>query len=118
MTDVAILEFDFTPTTDHVSFEYAFASEEYCDYVNSEYNDVFGFFISGPGINGSKNIALIPGSSDNVAINSVNFTKNDQYYRDNTSFWMALTGGCSFWRIVKLEQLLEMKLNTMALQRC
>ncbi len=100
VTDVAILEFDFTPTTDHVSFEYAFASEEYCDYVNSEYNDVFGFFISGPGINGSKNIALIPGSSDNVAINSVNFTKNDQYYRDNTSFWMALTGGCRFGELL------------------
>ncbi|WP_440879195.1 choice-of-anchor L domain-containing protein [Vibrio natriegens] len=49
-----------------VAFRYVFASEEYNEYVNSVYNDVFGFFING------TNIALIPGTTTPVAINTVN----------------------------------------------
>lgn len=75
--NATILEFDFVPYSDSISFKYVFGSEEYQDYVNSSYNDVFGFFLSGPGISGpfsnnSKNIALIPGTGTPVAINNVN----------------------------------------------
>ncbi|MEM8907825.1 MAG: choice-of-anchor L domain-containing protein, partial [Bacteroidota bacterium] len=89
--DLVALEFDFTPTDELISFEYVFASEEYCEYVNSEFNDVFGFFISGPGINGpftngAENIAVVPGTSDYIAINSVNHLQNSTYYRDNVPF--------------------------------
>ncbi len=71
-TDASVLEFDFVPTTDEISFNYVFASEEYPEYVCSDYNDVFAFFISGPGFTGQENIALVPGTSTAVAINSVN----------------------------------------------
>ncbi|MFN7690540.1 MAG: choice-of-anchor L domain-containing protein, partial [Bacteroidota bacterium] len=50
--DVAILEFDFVPAADTVKFRYVFGSDEYTHWINSQFNDVFGFFISGPGING------------------------------------------------------------------
>ena len=67
----------FIPEADTLSFRYIFASEEYPLYVCSEYNDVFGFFISGPGINGPYenggiNIAKIPGTDLPVRINTVN----------------------------------------------
>ncbi len=70
--NAAVLEFDMQVLSDSVEFRYAFGSDEYPEYVCSNFNDVFGFFISGPGITGSKNIALIPGTTIPVAINSVN----------------------------------------------
>lgn len=99
INDVAVLEFDFVPTSDSLSFEYVFGSEEYFGFENSQYNDVFGFFLSGPGIsgpfsspafhpNGSVNLAIVPGSSPElpITISSVNSVTpiNDQYFIDNT----------------------------------
>lgn len=86
--DRVVLEFDFRPTKNTIQFEYVFASEEYCEYVNSTYNDVFGFFVSGPGINGgfsnnSANIARVPGSNDYITINTVNHDLNSTYYINN-----------------------------------
>ena len=70
--DAVILEFDFTPVGDSVKFKYVFSSEEYPTFTCSNFNDVFAFFISGPGISGTKNIALVPGTNIPVAINSIN----------------------------------------------
>ena len=70
--DACILEFDLTVQSDSVQFKYIFGSEEYPEYVCSQFNDAFAFFISGPGISGEKNIALIPGTTTPVTINSVN----------------------------------------------
>ncbi len=66
--DKCILEFDFVTIGDTVKFDYVFGSEEYQSYTCTTFNDVFGFFLSGPGIagpytNGAKNIALVPGST-------------------------------------------------------
>jgi hypothetical protein len=65
--DACVLEFDFQcPGTNVVSFQYVFASEEYDEYVDTTYNDVFAFFLNG------QNIALIPGTTQPVSINNVN----------------------------------------------
>jgi len=74
--DKCILEFDFVPLGDTIKFEYVFASTEYQIYTCS-IADVFGFFLSGPGIagpytGGSKNIALIPGTGCPVGVNTIN----------------------------------------------
>ena len=76
--DWAIIEFDFVPLGDTLRFNYVWGSEEYDTFVGSSYNDVFGFFISGPGISGpfsnsAMNIALVPGTTDTgVSINNIN----------------------------------------------
>lgn len=69
--DGAVLEFDFIPRTNIISFRYVFASEEYNEYVCASVNDIFAFFISGPGIAGIPNIARLPGGLP-VAIDNVN----------------------------------------------
>ena len=64
--DATILEFDFTSGGGDLYFNYVFASEEYNEWTNSPFNDVFGFFLDG------ANIALIPGTTTPVSVNNVN----------------------------------------------
>jgi gliding motility-associated-like protein len=66
------LEFDFIPIDSFFSFKYVFASEEYPEYACTPFNDVFAFFINGPGYAGNTNLALVPGTSIPVTINSIN----------------------------------------------
>lgn len=94
-SDASVLEFDFTSTTGDLFFNYVFASEEYNEYVNSSFNDVFGFFVDG------KNIALIPGTNTPVSINNVNGgnpygsnAQNPQFFNNND-----LTDGGPFYNL-------------------
>lgn len=70
--DACRLEFDIVPKGDSIRFDYVFGSEEYINATCGNYNDAFAFFISGPGITGQKNIALVPGTAIPVAVNSIN----------------------------------------------
>jgi len=93
--------FDIVPLGDTLKFDYVFASEEYNEYVNSNYNDVFGFYITGPNPAGgnfnNKNIAIVPNTTQAVSINTVNNgvansnanpsgpCKNCQYFQNNNN---------------------------------
>ncbi len=70
--DACVLEFDVVAKGDSIGFNYQFGSQEYYSAVCSHYNDLFAFFISGPGIAGTPNMALVPGTNIPVEINSVN----------------------------------------------
>lgn len=82
--DAVVLEFDFVPISDKVEFKYVFASEEYLEYVNRGYNDVFGFFLSGPGME-TVNLAVLPETGEIVSVNSINDRRNTEFYIDNGS---------------------------------
>ena len=84
VNNVTILEFDFVANSESMAFNYVFGSMEYTSYTCSSFNDVFGFFLSGPGITGpytnnGVNIALVPDPANPgsytdtpVAVNTVN----------------------------------------------
>ncbi len=92
--DAAILEFDFVAQSNVVSFNFVFGSDEYLTYVNTAFNDVFGFFVSGPGIvgpyaappafpGGAINLALVPGTNLPITISTIHPGLNAAYYIDN-----------------------------------
>jgi len=89
INDAVVLSFDFVPTNDILKISYVFASEEYPEWVGSSFNDVFGFFLSGPipggGTYNNTNIAIIPGTSLPVMIDNINSGSYSQYYIDNTN---------------------------------
>ena len=85
--NLIIIEFDIVANLDYFEFIYSFASREYISYTCSgSFNDVFGFYVSGPNPNNpaapyvNKNIALVPTdltqtsfTNTPVSINSINY---------------------------------------------
>jgi len=88
--DPNVLEFGFTLGVGawNLNFDYVFASEEYVNFINSPFNDAFGFFIDG------QNVAVLSDGTI-VSVNSIFPTdpNNDtpaviaaahsQFYRNN-----------------------------------
>lgn len=88
--DAMIIEFDFIPIADTIyASDFVFGSEEYPEYVWSSYNDAFAFWISGPGINGMENLALVPGTNKPISINTINQDSASTYY------WLNDTGAAA-----------------------
>ncbi len=75
--DAAILEFDLITPHSTISIPFVFASEEYNEFVNSEYNDVVAIFVNG------INCANFNGRP--VAVNTINSGSNPSMYIDNTT---------------------------------
>ncbi|MGB1206403.1 MAG: choice-of-anchor L domain-containing protein [Chitinophagales bacterium] len=79
--DACAVYFDVEVASDTLKFNYVFGSEEYLEFVDS-FNDVFAFYIEGPGVP-FQNIAFIPNTTIPVTINNVNNFDNSEYYVDN-----------------------------------
>ncbi|HRP89171.1 MAG TPA: choice-of-anchor L domain-containing protein [Edaphocola sp.] len=104
IVEASIIEFDFIPEGDSIALQYVFASEEYPNFspnfsestftstVCDPSTDVMGIFLSGPGIQGSKNIALVPDTDLPVGVNTITppgwacseGKDYSQYYVDNS----------------------------------
>jgi hypothetical protein len=60
-SNATVLEFDFTPLTSKVSFDYIFASEEYHGNAPCRYSDGFAFLLKVAGsTNPYQNLAIVP----------------------------------------------------------
>lgn len=103
--DACILEFDFITPGDSVKFDYVFGSSEYRNFTCS-INDVFGFFVSGPGLagpfsNGAINIATVPGSGNTcpVGVNTIYCPSATGNCCNATTSCHAGTNGCGMFTI-------------------
>jgi PKD repeat protein len=121
--DAATVQFDFVPFSDTLKFRYVFASEEYPEYVDGGFNDVFGFFITGPGYtgpfqNGGQNVALIPGTNVPVAIDNVNngysATEPSTGPCDNCQHYVDNSGGIT----IQFDGFTSVLTVTAVVQRC
>ncbi len=95
LIDICRYEIEFIPYSDSLIFRYVFASEEYPEYSCSEFNDAFGFFITGPkpsgGMYEGQNIAIIPGTDISVSVENIHPAfepkncepSNEEYYNAN-----------------------------------
>jgi hypothetical protein len=86
--DAAVLEFDFVPAGDAIFFHYVFSSDEYNEFVGSDFNDVFGFYVNG------VNCAVVGDTAEPVTINTINNgfpygeppVSHPELYRNNDPF--------------------------------
>ena len=77
--DGTSLEFDFVPDANQVSIQFVFASEEYTEYVNDGFNDIFAIFVNGQTVN----LATVEPNDDPVSIDSINHLRNPLLFRNN-----------------------------------
>lgn len=70
--NATILEFDFLPMANKISFKYVFQSEEYLGTAPCHYSDGFAFLLRPAGSSDQyQNLAVIPGSTMPVKVTTV-----------------------------------------------
>ena len=75
--NASILEFDFIPVTDRMSFDFIFAAEEYGTF-QCNYTDAFAFLLTDTqGV--TTNLAIVPGTVDPISV----LTVRDEQYNAN-----------------------------------
>ena len=75
--NASVLEFDFVPNANNISFEYIFSSEQYLLNPSSgqcNFTDGFAFLLKEATATTYQNLALIPGTTTPVRVNTVRGT--------------------------------------------
>ncbi|WP_299163277.1 choice-of-anchor L domain-containing protein, partial [uncultured Tenacibaculum sp.] len=92
LLDASVIEFDFVPKSDEISFRYLMASEEYQNNYPCIYADGFAFLLREAGTTTYTNLAVIPGTTTPVSVTNVHGTitsgagcaaKNEAYFAGN-----------------------------------
>ena len=76
--DASYMDVDFIPDSDTMSIQFVFASDEYPEYINSIYNDVFAVWINGAYVNAT------PGDG-RTSVTNVNEVNTENLYVSNTA---------------------------------
>ncbi|MBP6039659.1 MAG: T9SS type B sorting domain-containing protein [Flavobacterium sp.] len=72
--NATVLEFDFIPQGDHISFDYIFSSEQYLLNPSANqcnYTDGFAFLLKRNGDTNYQNLAVVPNTNIPVKVNTV-----------------------------------------------
>lgn len=91
--DASWLDVDFIPTGNVMTMQFSFSSEEYPEYINSAYNDVFGVWVNGSHVpisvgNGNTSVTNINGANN---ANLVVSNTNDAYNTEMDGFTITMT---------------------------
>lgn len=90
--DAAVLTTDFVPTSDFLSIQFTFASEEYPEFVGTIFNDVVGIWINGepvvsPVINTAQVNGINPSENGSLFVNNT----GDDYNTEMDGFTVTLS---------------------------
>jgi gliding motility-associated-like protein len=72
--NASIIEFDFVPVSNNMSFDFIFAAEEYGTF-QCTFTDAFAFLLTDSSGN-TTNLAIVPGTNDPISVLTV---RDDQY---------------------------------------
>ena len=87
-SNATILEFDFVPLVNQISFDYIFASEEYHGTATCRYSDGFAFLLKKANTNEVyRNLALVPNTSIPVKVTNVHPDIPGACSAENASFF-------------------------------
>tara|TARA_R110002072_G_scaffold260722_14_gene419337 strand:- start:18111 stop:20636 length:2526 start_codon:yes stop_codon:yes gene_type:complete len=92
--DATIMEFDFTPLTDSISFNFVFGSNEYGTFQCS-FSDAFAFFLEDMVTGDIVNMALVPDTPGEVPISVTTIrdqTHNGSCSSENPEFFDVFYG--------------------------
>lgn len=84
--DAVVLMFDFVPQHEIIKFDYVFGSEEYPEYVDRGFNDVFGFWLINLKTGDTTNLAVLPETGEPITIDMINHLRYTHFYVDNTKW--------------------------------
>ncbi|MBN8566464.1 MAG: choice-of-anchor L domain-containing protein [Flavobacteriales bacterium] len=70
INDVSFVKFDIIPTSNILSFNFIFASNEYGQF-QCQYSDVFGFILTDLTTNEVINIAVVPGTNTPISVTTI-----------------------------------------------
>lgn len=91
--DASYIEADFIPTGDVMTMQFVFSSEEYPEYVNSQFQDIVGVWINGQFVEMSVGDGDVdpgninPGDNQNLFIDNT----GDQFNTEMDGFTVTLT---------------------------
>ncbi len=72
--NATVIEFDFIPFTNNISFDYIFSSEQYLSNPSANqcgFTDGFAFLLKPVGASSYQNLALVPGTNIPVSVNTI-----------------------------------------------
>ena len=112
IADANIFEFDVQPYGNFISLDYVFASEEWPLNSCDSGADVMAIMLSGPGIVGEKNIAVLPGTQTPVTTKTVyppglacKGPEGSPWYVDNTGGQNVIYNG--FTKVLRAASIVQ-----------
>lgn len=72
------LNADFIPQGEYMTMQFVFSSEEYPEFINSQYNDVVGVWVNG------QHVPIVVGNGT-TSVNNINATNQENLVRSNTN---------------------------------